>query len=168
VFQRFCTVCRSRKIGSLPTVWTTCHPVRTFIYPQFQLSGRRTILSGRPTDQASFVQTTWISVRTLHCIEKLLFQLASVRTTLQPVQTTSSDRSASIFLPKFKLRKIAATIRKTWIPVRTRSYIRQESQFKYNLPDVSQLGPEARSTDMEIVYSTLTVRTPAYHGPDTC
>jgi hypothetical protein len=26
----------------------------------------------------------------------------------------------------------------TWIPVRTRSYIRQESQFKYHRPDVSQ------------------------------
>jgi len=48
----------------------------------------------------------------------------------------------------------------TWIPVRTRSYIRQESQFKYNHPDVSQLGTNVRSTDMEIAYSTSTFRTP--------
>jgi len=43
--------------------------------------------------------------------------------------------------------------------VRTRSFIRQESQFKYNRPDACQHGPDARSTDMEIAYSTSTIRT---------
>jgi len=38
--------------------------------------------------------------------------------------------------------------------------------LKYNRLDVIQLGPDARSTDMEIAYSTSTVRTPAFHGPD--
>jgi hypothetical protein len=46
-----------------------------------------------------------------------------------------------------------------WFPVRTRSYIRQESQFKYHHPD-------ARATNMEIADSTSTIRTPAPHGPD--
>jgi hypothetical protein len=70
---------------------------------------------------------TCIFVRALHCIKKLLCQLASVR---------------------------------------TRSYIWQELQFKYIRSDDSQLGPDARSTDMEIAYSTSTVWTNAYHGPD--
>jgi len=43
-------------------------------------SGRRAIQSGCPIDQASFVRMTWIFFWTLHYIEKLLFQLASVRT----------------------------------------------------------------------------------------
>jgi len=40
-----------RDFGSLPAVWTLCHPVRTLICPQFQPSGRRTIPSRRLTDQ---------------------------------------------------------------------------------------------------------------------
>jgi hypothetical protein len=91
-----------RGFGSLLAVRTTCHPFRTLICPQFQPSGRHTIPSGSLTDQASFVQTMWISVRTLYYIEKFLFQLASARTIQQPVRTTSSDRSASDFLSKFK------------------------------------------------------------------
>jgi hypothetical protein len=58
------------------------------------------------------------------------------------------------------------TVRTTWIPVRTRSFIRQELQFKFNCSDICQHGPDAHSTDMEIVYSTSTIRTPASHGPD--
>jgi hypothetical protein len=53
-----------------------------------------------------------------------------------------------------------------WIPVRTRSFIRQELQFKFSRPDVIQHGPDARSTDVEIAYSTSTVQTPTYHSPD--
>lgn len=67
-----------RDFGSLPAVRMTCHPVRTLIGPQFYSFGRRTIPSGRPTNQASFVRTTLISVWTLICIEKLLFQLAII------------------------------------------------------------------------------------------
>jgi hypothetical protein len=39
----------------------------------------------------------WFSVRTLLCIKKLLFQLASVQMTQQPVRMTLSDRSSFIF-----------------------------------------------------------------------
>jgi hypothetical protein len=78
------------------------HPVRMPICPLFHSSGRRAILSQCPTDQASSVRTMCISVQTLHYIKKLMFQLAFVRTSQQPIRTTSSDRSASDFLSKFK------------------------------------------------------------------
>jgi hypothetical protein len=98
-----------RDFGSLLAIRTTCHPVPTLICPKHHPSGRRpipserrAIPSGRPTDQVSFVRTTRISVWTLHCIVKLLFQLESDRTSQQPVRTTSNDRSASDFLSKSK------------------------------------------------------------------
>jgi cell division FtsZ-interacting protein ZapD len=50
---------------------------------------------GRQTDQHHPSGRCIFSVRTLHCVEKLLFQLASVRTSQQPVRTSISDRSAS-------------------------------------------------------------------------
>jgi hypothetical protein len=64
-------------LPSTPFVRTTCHTVRT------------------PDRPASSVRTTYLSVRTLHCIEKIQFQLASVWTSQQPVRTSISDRSAS-------------------------------------------------------------------------
>jgi hypothetical protein len=64
-------------LSTAPFVRTTCHTVRT------------------PDRPASSIRTTYLFVRTLHCIEKLLFQLASVRTSQQPVQTFISDRSTS-------------------------------------------------------------------------
>jgi hypothetical protein len=83
-----------------------------------QLFGRRVIPSGRspvhssnrPDDvpyrldarqtKTSSVWTTWIFVRTLICIEKLLFHLAFVRTSQQPFWTTLNDRVASDFFPR--------------------------------------------------------------------
>jgi hypothetical protein len=53
-----------------------------------------------PNRPASSAWMTCLSVWTLHCIEKLLFQLASVRTSQQPVRTPISDRSA---LDSFKV-----------------------------------------------------------------
>jgi hypothetical protein len=64
-------------LSTAPFVRTTCHTVQT------------------PDRPASSVRTTYLSVRTLHCIEKLLLQLASVRTSQHPVRTSISDRSAS-------------------------------------------------------------------------
>jgi len=79
----------------LSAVRTTCHPVRTSICPLFHPSGRHVHPDRTPDRPASSVRTTYLSVRTLHCIKKLLFQLASVRTSQQPVRTPNSDRSAS-------------------------------------------------------------------------
>jgi hypothetical protein len=64
-------------LSTVPSAWTTCHPVQM------------------PDRPASSVWTTCSSIQTLHCIEKLLFQLASVRTFQQHVQAPISDRSAS-------------------------------------------------------------------------
>jgi hypothetical protein len=64
-------------LSTVPSVRMTYHPV------------------GTPDRLASSVRTTCFSVRTLHCIEKLLFQLESVWTSQQPVRTSISDRSAS-------------------------------------------------------------------------
>jgi len=78
-----------------------------------QPSGRRVIPSGRPfvhcsirpddvfiptgcqTDQHHPSRPRIFSVWTLHCIEKLLFQLAYVRTSQQPVRTPINTRTVS-------------------------------------------------------------------------
>jgi len=93
LFRRFCTACKSKD----------------FRFPVSRLDDR-TIPSERPsvhcsirldtkTELASFIRTTWIFVRTLYCIKKLLFQLASVRTTQQLVWTPLSIRSSFRFFP---------------------------------------------------------------------
>jgi hypothetical protein len=110
-------------------------------------SGRSSIHSSSHSDnvpyrpdarqtKVSSVRMTWITVRTFLCIVKLLFLLASVRMSQQPVRMTLSDR-ASDFLSKIKYGKIASTVRTMWIPVRTHSPVTQESQFKLNRLDVS-------------------------------
>jgi hypothetical protein len=53
------------------------------------------IPTGRQTDQHHSSGRRIFSVRTLHCIEKLLFQLASVRISQQPVWMHISTRTVS-------------------------------------------------------------------------
>jgi hypothetical protein len=67
---------------------------------------------------------------------------------------------ASRFLSKYRYGKIAATVRMMWIPVWTRSSIRQVSQFKSRCQDDSQHGPDARASDTEIDCIRLTARMP--------
>jgi hypothetical protein len=62
------------------------------------------------------------------------------------------------FLPKHSYGKIAATVWTTWIPVRTRSSIRQVSHSKSKRPDVNPLGPDVRASDMEITCIRSTIR----------
>jgi hypothetical protein len=89
-----------------------CEKDRRFQIP-CQPSGRRVIPFGLPSVHCSilpddvFIPTGCqtdqhhpsgrriFSVRTLHCIEKLLFKLASVRTSQQPVRTPISTRTVS-------------------------------------------------------------------------
>jgi len=102
--------------GSLLVFWPhsvfwTDFALRRFQFP-ISRPDDRAIPSGRPSDHCSIRpddvpyrpnarQTsiiclgTYFSVRTLQSIEKLLFQLASVRTSQQPVRTSINDRSAS-------------------------------------------------------------------------
>jgi hypothetical protein len=87
-----------------------------------------------------------------------LFQLASVRTFQQHVRTPLSVRSAMDFFPRHRYGKIATTVRTMWIPVRTRSSIRQVMHSKSRRPDVSVHGPDAHASYMEIAYIRSTVR----------
>jgi hypothetical protein len=89
-------------LSTVPFVRTTCHTVWT------------------PDRPASSVRTTYLSVRTLHCIKKLLFQLASVRTSQHPVRTSINDRSASDSF-QVQIWEDWYTVRTMWFPVRTRS-----------------------------------------------
>jgi hypothetical protein len=63
------------------------------------------------------------------------------------------------FFPKHSYGKIAATVRTTWIPFRTRSSIRQVPHSKSRRLDASQHGLDARTSDMEIACIKSTVRT---------
>jgi hypothetical protein len=67
---------QSQKIfSSLPAV-RTIKPSRPDDHLSlFHPSEQRTILSGLQTNQASSVRTTCLSVRTLHCVEKVLSSL---------------------------------------------------------------------------------------------
>jgi hypothetical protein len=62
-FRRFCLQVRKSPVPCQPS-GRSCHPVRMPICPSFHPSGRHAIPSGRPTNQASSVRTTYISVRT--------------------------------------------------------------------------------------------------------
>jgi hypothetical protein len=62
------------------------------------------------------------------------------------------------FFPKHSYGKIAATLRTTWIPIRTGSSIMQVSQFKSRRPDDGPHGLDAHASDMEITCIKWTVR----------
>jgi len=125
--RRFCIIYKSEKLDSL------------------QPSGRRDILSGCPLFTASSVQTT----RTFRP-DLPLCQEASNCSSLHPsgrFNSTSGRHSMFDqlwdFLPKHRYEKIAATIWTMWIPIQTRSSIRQVSHSKSRRPDASLHGPDA-------------------------
>jgi len=89
-----------------------------------------------------------------------LLQLAFVWTIQQPVQTTLSVRpKLQDFFPKHSYGKITIIVWTTWIPVRTRSSIRQILQFKSRRLNVSHHCPDSQASDMEIPYIRSAVRT---------
>jgi hypothetical protein len=63
------------------------------------------------------------------------------------------------FFPKHRYGKIVATIQTMWIPVRTRSSIREVAHSKFRCPDTSLHGPDVRATYMEIACIRSTVWT---------
>jgi hypothetical protein len=63
------------------------------------------------------------------------------------------------FFPKHSYGKFATTVQTTWIPVWTRSSIRQVSHSKSKCLDVSPLGPNAQASDMKFACIRSTVRT---------
>jgi hypothetical protein len=158
-FRRFCTAFKSEDfrfpvsrpdnmssrpdahLSTVPSVLTTCHTVRTLDRPSII----------RP-DDVDF------------CPDPSLYREASVPACICPdgSATRPDALQYSIKLPilsKIIYGNTAAT-------VRTRFSLRQESQFKFNRPNVCQHGPDARASDMEIAHLASTVRMPAYHGPD--
>jgi hypothetical protein len=126
-----------------PFVRTTCHTVRM------------------PDRPASSVRTTYLFVRTLHCIEKLLFQLASVRTSQQPVRTSISDWST---LDSFQVQNMGRLIHCLDDVVSRPDELINKARIAIQI-SVS-IGPDARLSVKEIANSTLTIRTSASHGPD--
>jgi hypothetical protein len=134
-FQKILHSLQVRKFGSHPAIWTTCHTILTHIRLKHHSFGRRGFPSG-----PSFVSR---SFKLLH--------LASIWTIQYPVRTTLSVRpKLQDFFPKHRYGKIVATVRTTWIPVRSSSSIRQVSQFKSRRLDASLHGPDARVSNMEL------------------
>jgi hypothetical protein len=111
---------------------------------------------------------TWIPVWTFLYVEKLRTAPACIRPDDSAARL--DDPQCSIkpqdFFPKHRYGKIAATIRMMWIPVRTRSSIRQVSQFKSRRPDASQHGPNARASDMENCVHQISCPNDHPPGPD--
>jgi hypothetical protein len=94
---------------------------------------------------------------------------ACIRPNVSAARPDASQYSISFwFLSKFQEREDQSTVRPMWYPVRTRVSLRQESQFKYDRPDVWQLWSERTCIIEGNCRSTSTVRTTAYHGPDAC
>jgi hypothetical protein len=89
--------CEKDKIFQIP-----CQPSRRRVIPSGRPSVHYSIRpddvfipTGRQTDQHHPSGRRIVSVRNLHCFEKLLFQLASVRTSQQPVRTPFKTRTVS-------------------------------------------------------------------------
>jgi hypothetical protein len=119
--------------SSLSAVRTMCHPVRTpicLLHP----SGRCVIPSGRQTVQHHPSRRRASFFRTLHCIEKFMFQL-------DPSERLSSTSGRLSVLERFtdsfqiQEREDQSTVRTMWYPVRMRVSIRQESQFEFHRPN---------------------------------
>jgi hypothetical protein len=128
-------------LSTVPSVWMMCHTVRT---PDIPSIIRQDDMYFRP--DPSLHRETSIP--------------ACIRLDVSVARPDASQYSTKLqILSMFSYGKIDATFRTTWIPVRTHSYIRQESQFKYNHPD-------ERASDMEIADLASTIRTLAFHGPD--
>jgi hypothetical protein len=126
-----------------------------------QPSGRRDIMSGHSTVQASSIRTT----RTFHP-DLPLCQEASNCSSLYPSGRLSSmSRCHSIFdqlwdfFLKHRYGKTAATIRTMWIPIQMRSFIRHVEHSNFRRSDDSLHGPDAQASYMEITCIRSTVRT---------
>jgi hypothetical protein len=134
--RRFCTVYKSEKSDPL------------------QLSGRRDIPFRCPTVQSIILPNNENFPSRPSSVSRSfeLFQLASVLTFQQHFRMTLSVRQAKDFFPKHRYGKITATVRTMWIPVRTRSSIRQVLHL-INRPDNHSLGPDAQSLNMETTCS---------------
>jgi hypothetical protein len=111
--------------------------------------------------KSSSVRTTWIPVQTFLCVEKLRTAPACIRPDVSVARPNNSQCStkASDFLSKIKYGKIVATVRTTWIPFRMRYSLRQVRNSNSTVRTPAYHGPDTRMTDMEIECSRSPVRT---------
>jgi hypothetical protein len=120
--------------SSLSAVRTMCNPVQTPICLLLHPSGQCVIPSGCKTVQHHPSGQCDSSVRTLHCIEKFLFQLnPSGRFSSWSGRLSVLERFTNSF--QIQEREFQSTVRTMWYPVRTRVSIRQESQFEFDRPN---------------------------------
>jgi len=144
--RRFCTVYKSEKLDPL------------------HLSGQRDISSRRLTVQASSVRTT----RTFHP-DLPLCQEASNCSSLHLSGRLSSTSERRLvfnqlwdFLPKYRYRKTATTVRTMCVPVRTRSFIRQVVHVMVR----TRLIQKRILANFEKPITQLLVRMPYVYCPD--
>lgn len=144
--RRFCTVYKSEKSD----------PLRP--------SRRRDILSGSPTVQ-SIIRLDDETFRP----NLPLCREAPNCSSLHPSErfNSTSGRLSLFdqlwdFFPKHKYGKTAATIRTMWIPIRTRSSIRQVVYSKFIRPDNGLHGHDMRASYMEIACIRFIVRTTVF------
>jgi hypothetical protein len=108
-------------LSTVPSVRTTCHTVRS-------------------PDRPSINHPDDVDFRPDPPLYSEASVPACIHLDISAARPDASQYSIKLqILSKCKYGKIAATVRMTWIPVRTRSFIRQESQFKFNRPDVCSM-----------------------------
>jgi hypothetical protein len=112
------------------------HPAQMPLYPLFHPSGRPVIPSESQIDQHHPSGQRAPSVRT-----PTLYREVSVPAYIRPdVSAARPDASQfsndSMILSKFQEREDQSIVQTIWYSVRTRVFVRQESQFKINRPDV--------------------------------
>jgi hypothetical protein len=131
-----------------------CAEFKTYWSVPLQPSRRRDIPSRHSTVQASFVRT----MRTFRSDLPLCREVLNCSSLHPSGRLSSTAGRHSVFdqlwdfFPKHRYGKIAATVRTMWIPVRTRSFIRQVMRSKSRCPDTQALY-------MEIACIRSTVRT---------
>jgi hypothetical protein len=158
-FQKILYSLQGRKFGYLSVVRTTCHTFRTPICPKCQPSKRRVISSRLPSPKYHSTGRWELPFRTFPCVERFWTAPACIRLDVSAARPDDSQCLTKLqdFFPKHRYGKIGATVRTTWIPIRTLSSISQVSHSKSILPDASQHGPDARASDMEIACIKSTV-----------
>jgi hypothetical protein len=144
-----CVIPSGRLSVTVPSVRTTCHTVQT-------------------PDRPSIIRSDDVHFRTDHplCREGSV-QLASVRTSQQPVRTPLCTRPApdSFQVPIKGRSNQPSGI--CGIPSGLASPQGKNRNSNTPVRTSDSLGPNARSSKKEITDSTSTVRTTTYHGPDT-
>jgi hypothetical protein len=150
-----------------------------------------TYLSVRTLDRPASSVRTKCSFRPDPILYREVSVPACIRLDVSAACPDASQYSISFWFPsKFQEREDQSTVLTMWYSVRTRVSVRQESQFKYDRPDVWQPwsgracikegncpfdfnrpeechhGSDARITDMEIACWRIVVRTPIPHGLD--